>query len=851
MKKGFFQNLRPLVGVVLFVFSAFILYHQLRRYHFHDVLEALSALRQKKLLLALGLTFLNYLALSGYEILGFRYINRPFQYRKVAFVAFIAYALSNNIGLSAIFGASSRYHLYSALDLSVSEIANLVIFSTLTFFIGLFIVAGVIFVMEPMAIPKILHLPIASAHPLGVLFISLIILYLLWATFVRKTIKIWRWEFPAPSAGLSILQIMISSLDWILAGSVLYVLLPHAHEISFVTFLGAFLLAQLIGLVSQAPGGLGVFEAVLLILLSPKFPTPQLAAALLLYRAVYYLLPLVIATILLGVREILFKQEKIKEFSTLIGNWFPGLVPQVLAFNSFVGGAILLFSGAMPSASARLAWLKNIIPLPLIELSHFLGSLTGMLLLLLARGLQRRLDAAYFLTIFLLSGGIIFSLLKGFDYEEATILFIMLAALFPSRHYFYRKASLTGESFTFTWTMAIFIIVVASAWIGFFSYKHIEYSSNLWWRFALSEDAPRFLRANVGIIAGALFFAVARLLQPAAIKVIRPSQTEIEQARGIVKKSKSTTANLALLGDKMFLFSDSGQSFIMYGIRGRSWVALGDPVGLDSEKRDLVWRFRELCDRYGVWTVFWHAGKEKLDLYLDLGLTVLKIGEEARIPLSDFTLEGTARKELRQTFQRLGEEGCTFEIIPSEKTAERLPELKTISDEWLARKRTREKGFSLGFFKEDYLKKFPIAIAKKEGRVVAFANVWLSAEKEEISLDLMRHSEQAPRSVMDYLFVHLMLWGNKEGYRWFNLGVAPLAGLENRAVAPLWNRVGYLIFGHGEYFYNFQGVRNFKDKFGPIWESKYLISPGGLALPKIFADIASLNSQGLKGIFTK
>jgi phosphatidylglycerol lysyltransferase len=104
---------------------------------------------------------------------------------------------------------------------------------------------------------------------------------------------------------------------------------------------------------------------------------------------------------------------------------------------------------------------------------------------------------------------------------------------------------------------------------------------------------------------------------------------------------------------------------------------------------------------------------------------------------------------------------------------------------------------------------------------------------------------------MDFLFVELTLWGKKEEYRWFNLGVAPLSGLETHAFAPLWNRLGSFIFRHGEHFYNFQGVRQYKEKFDPELEPRYLASPGGLKVPRILVNIASLISRGLRGVVTK
>ena len=139
----------------------------------------------------------------------------------------------------------------------------------------------------------------------------------------------------------------------------------------------------------------------------------------------------------------------------------------------------------------------------------------------------------------------------------------------------------------------------------------------------------------------------------------------------------------------------------------------------------------------------------------------------------------------------------------------------------------------------------------KNGRTVAFSNLWLGAKKEELSIDLMRFGSEAPHSVMDYLFVKVMLWGKQQGYNWFNMGMAPLAGLENRMLAPLWNRLGSFVYRHGENFYQFQGLRQYKEKFTPEWRPKYLASPGGLVLAQILTNLATLLSGGVKGIFMK
>jgi phosphatidylglycerol lysyltransferase len=221
------------------------------------------------------------------------------------------------------------------------------------------------------------------------------------------------------------------------------------------------------------------------------------------------------------------------------------------------------------------------------------------------------------------------------------------------------------------------------------------------------------------------------------------------------------------------------------------------------------------------------------------------------VPLAAFSLEGGARRGLRRDHARLERAGCSFAVLPPEEVPPVLPELKAVSDAWLAEKHTREKGFSVGFFDEGYLRRFPVGIVRREGKLLAFVNILLGADKHELSLDLMRHRPEAPHGIMAYLFTELMLWGKREGYRWFSLGMAPLAGLESRPLAPRWNHLAGLVFHHGEHFYNFQGLRQFKEQFDPTWEPKYLASSSGLALPRILASIASLTSRGLRGAIAK
>lgn len=844
----------PLLTLALFALSLVVIHDALRQFQYHHLLQQLKNLPLPQILIAFGLTLLSYLVLTLYDRLGLAYIRHPLDAGKVTLASFISYAFTNNLGLSLLTSGSIRYRLYSAWGLSAEEIARLVVFTALTFWLGILTVAGLVFSVEPLAMQVLAQLSIHSMRPLGLIFSVLVIAYLVAVALRHKPLRVFHWELALPSLRLAAMQLLVGAVDWMLAGCVLYVLLPKASQFSFFAFLGIYLLAQIVALISHVPGGLGVFESMIL-LSAPTIPADALIGAMLVYRAIYYLLPLAVAALLLSGNELwqsqLLVSETVGKTVRRAGRWWGALIPQLLAATTLLSGAVLLFSGATPAAPGRLHWLTELLPLSVIELSHFLGSLVGVGLLLLARGLQRRLDAAYLLTAMLLGVGSLLSLLKGADYEEALLLGLMLAALLPCRKHFYRRASLFSEPFGLGWSVTLLLVLASSIGLTAFAYQHLDYSSELWWQFTLHGDAPRSLRAAVGATTLLLCLTVARLLRPAPQIPGLPGPDELDRVRQIIRQSPDTAPNLALLGDKALLFDQTQRGFVMYGIAGRSWVALGDPIGPDEVACDLAWKYRALVERHGGQPIFYAVDTRMLHSYLDMGLTLYKLGEEATVPLANFSLAGPERKNLRHVYNHVIKEGCSFELLPPKRLPELLPELRRISEAWLEAKQTREKGFSLGNFDEDYLLNFPVALVRYQGEIVAFANVLAGAGRQELSADLMRYRPQAPNGVMEYLFISLMLWGNAQGYQSFTLGMAPLSGLENQPIAPLWNRIGAVIFRHGEHFYNFEGLRNYKEKFDPVWEPRYLACPGGLALPRILLNIAALISGGIKGVIAK
>ena len=350
------------------------------------------------------------------------------------------------------------------------------------------------------------------------------------------------------------------------------------------------------------------------------------------------------------------------------------------------------------------------------------------------------------------------------------------------------------------------------------------------------------------IIAAA--YGLWRVLRPVRPPKQMPSAADLECVAGLIADVEDTTANLALLGDKNLMFNMERTAFIMYQVSGHSWVAMGDPVGSPEGGEALAWEFLEHCDVMAVSPVFYQVKPQNLSLYIDLGLNLSKLGEEARVPLGTFSLEGAARADLRQAHRRAGRDGAQFEVVPRAGIEAILPELRAVSDAWLAAKNTAEKRFSLGYFDEQYLRNFDCGVVRRGGAIVAFANLWRGASSE-LSADLMRFNGGAPKGVIDYLLIECMLWGKARGYQWFNLGMAPLSGLEEHALAPTWHKLGRLVQRYGEVFYHFEGLRKYKEKFLPVWRPRYLAAPDGLATAGALLDVTALISGGVGKVLRK
>lgn len=809
----------------------------------HDVRAAFHALGAWQIAAATALTVTSYAILTLYDVLALRIVGKSVPYQTAAMASFTSYSLSHNLGLSLLTGGSARYRIYSAVGLAPADIARVVVTASLTFWSGVTVMAGAALAVHQKALTiGLVVVPASLQHVVGFSILASTAFLLFAARHHGGSIRIMRWTLPLPSAQLAFAQIGLAALDLAAASGALFVLVPDASLHMFPLFFMGYALAIIIALLSHVPGGVGVFEAVIIATL-PATGQPGLVAALLAYRLIYYVLPLFAAAILLVIHERKVWRDPLSDAIDTVQSAMASVAPMLLSALTLVGGAILLISGALPPVNDRVQLLRAIVPLPFVEASQIAASLVGTALLLLAPGLYRRLDGAFLLTRALLVAGAIFSITKGVDFEEAIVLLAIVAMLQSTRSAFYRRTALTTQALSSGWVAAIAITVGLSIAIGVFAFKHVEYQDSLWWEFAWKGNASRFLRASFATAVVVVGFMLARMFRAGDRGRYPHTSSQVLSADALATCDR-TDALLALTGDKLFLKAETGNAFLMYQVQGRSWIVIGDPVGPIEDWPDLIWRARELADEVQGRLLLYQITARALPVAIDLGLQLVKYGEEARVDLGSFALDGRDAKSLRYAERRAAREGADFDVVSASGVPAILAELRSVSDHWLANKGGSEKAFSVGRFDSAYLAQFDCAVVRHEGRIVAFANIWATANRNEVSVDLMRHADAMPYGTMDFLFVNLMQWAKAEGYRWFNLGIAPLSGIEARRLAPMWARAGNFLYRHGEALYGFEGLRAYKDKFSPIWEPRYVAGPSGVGMARALIDLQTLVGGG-------
>lgn len=520
-------------------------------------------------------------------------------------------------------------------------------------------------------------------------------------------------------------------------------------------------------------------------------------------------------------------------------------VPAIALVTAIVG-LITIFSAGTPAAAERALILDDLVALFAQQGATFATVIFGFALLVLARALWQRKRSAWLLAVLLLAITTGTHLLKGLDYVESVLSVGLLLWLLSTRPLFHARSDRPSTVRAVQLLVGAIIFTIFYGTIGFLlidpSLNITSALGNTIRLFTNPEEidltsnnvfAITFIESIYGLAVVTVIAALVLLTRSVILRAPATPQ-ERQRARQIVEQyGRSSVAYMTLFEDKAYFFS-AGGSVIAYVTKNNIALALGDPIGPPGDFETCLHGFREFCASNGWQTAFYQTLPDHLDSYRKSGMHALSIGQEAVVDVRQFSLAGGERKRLRKKINRLERMGFTMQVHPAPVSDDLLATMREISDEWLAEIGGSEKQFSLGWFTDDYMRELPImAIYDADGCMQAFTNLMPEFQRNELTIDLMRHRADMERGVMDLLFVRLFEYAREQGHHTFNLGLAPLAGVGDEPDDSRMEKALHYIFEHLNQFYSFQGLYDFKAKFDPTWEERYLIYPNVTALAAI------------------
>ncbi|UOA25334.1 bifunctional lysylphosphatidylglycerol flippase/synthetase MprF [Pseudosulfitobacter sp. DSM 107133] len=836
---------------VLFIGGVYALYHLLAPLDMRVVLAQLRATPPHLIAGALAATAVGYIALIGYDWSALRYIGKTAPASSIALGGFLGYALGNTIGLSLVSGGAVRYRIYSALGLDAYDVAAISTFAAMSFGIGSTLIGLGAVAVHPAALQVLVNI---APETLRLIAIGLLVVSVIALGVISQWGGTFSWggfKLSAPRGRDLLRQLAITGVDMVMAALVLHLLLPTG-ALPFANMLAVFAVATMVGVASHVPGGIGVFESVVIAALPATVPVNDAVTALLLFRLIYFLLPFVLALLLLSLTEVWSAAGS--RLPTI-----PGLAPMVLAGRSLIpmatgflvlaSGLFMMFAGLIPNPTGRAEELETLLPLTMVEGGPLVSSIIGSLLAVLSVSVFRRSRLAYWAVLVALLVGVVVAALKTQDLDRVMVLAMMALILWPCRREFYRRARLTQGVLSVRWLVFTLSTLTSLGLLWYLVHTDDAARDLMWWQVAGDGPAVAAWRAALTagvILSAALLYSGFRV---ARVKAPLPDAAAFEAAQRIINTYGTGSDVIALTGDKMLMFGPAQQSVLSYGIKGGSWIVMGGPVGAQEDVEDLSWAFHDAARAAGARPVFYETSAAFTEQAIDMGLTLHKMGEEAVVPLPDFSLEGPERKKLRASWNRAQRDGLSVEIVSPPHAPELIATLQSISDDWMAQHAAREKRFSVGRFDEAWLNRTRIALVRLNGEICAFGN--LMEAPRSSAVDMMRHRADAPSATMEFLFTELMLQLKAEGRESFSLGMVPFAGLSGRRGATLWARFGSLVYSHGDRFYSFEGLRRFKSKFDPVWQPRYFCCRSALPPVGPLTDAARLIAGSARGIVGK
>ena len=629
MKSGLRKLLRLLpaiLGIALLGGAIYVVQREFRHLKVADIKTALNAIPRHALMVSFAWTVLSYGVLTFYDRLGTIYAGNKVRYARVAFASFCAYALSHNLGFAAVSGAAVRYRLYAHWGLTPLQIGKVVAFCSLTFGLGAGVLGGVILFTEPKAVPFFGNtVSIGILYAVGGALWAAVTAYILLAKFLGK-IRLFGHEVELPHWKMALMQVALATVDVAVTAAIMHALLPPAPGLNYLRFLGVYLASYTAGLAANVPGGIGVFDAAMLLGLSPYLEPPQILGAIVVFRLYYYIIPLFLAgglftgnEILLRGRGMLASAARLTGAASLTRVSEPDFAVAAATGAVAICGAMLLSIGVLESRP-DFSWIDPDFAEVAETAGTYIPSLIGAALIVLAIKMSQRVSLAWGTTIVLLLISAAYTVSQGERFWVPSALVAAAILIAPFRSAFYRKARLFSGPMQASTAVPLLALTGCVLALAAFE-PHLRWLDNdSWWQVILSPDVPNSLRASVGFTVLIGMVAIGRLLHPGRVQSLPwTADTRLRYA--------ALGAMPPVQADGL-VWGESSRAAIAYRRIGEVLIALGDPVGAPTDQTSAIWRLRDLAAQEGLEPAVWAAGPRMLKIYADLGLSALRLGPD-------------------------------------------------------------------------------------------------------------------------------------------------------------------------------------------------------------------------------
>jgi len=602
----------------------------------------------------------------------------------------------------------------------------------------------------------------------------------------------------------------------------------------------AYIIVVLFLIISPFLRGLGAIEvSMVFILHQTGLSNIDAIAVTLLFRFFEFWLPL-----FTGMLSFLLKIDRL----------LMRILPSVLIFSL---GIVNIVSVLTPGIPEKLQILRDYLFFDVVNFSNSFVLITGLFLLVNATFMLRGLRSAWWFAIILSTFSIIAHLTKGVNFLEAGIALFVVFALFVTRREYYVRNNPRIRTIGIQTAILSIVAVMIYGTVGFYflDKKHFQIDFNILQSFIYTFQSYLLLETSLtprdsfaidflytikisGIFSMA--FLLYSLIRPYVFKPT-PSEEEIGKADSLVKQFGSSPLDyFKTYSDKQVFLPPDINAFISFKVCRSFAVVLEDPVAANNDdKIKTIALFSKFCYENGLKDIYYRVPKESLDIYKIFSKKNLFVGQEGVVDLSTFTLEGGERKSIRDALNKISERGYTSKIQTPPLKDGLIQQLKAVSDEWLKISERDEIAFSQGMFIEKEIKQqVVITVGTHEEKIIAFLNVIPDFTSNEGTYDLLRKTKDAPNGIMDFIIVELFKYFESQGIQYVNLGFAPMSGIYDPHTFP--ERSMKFAYEKIKSFSHYKGMREYKEKFNPVWNDKYLIYDHDYDLLQIPAILAKV-----------